>query len=138
MPFEPLPNINKAYAMVLRVEKQRKVNQAYVVNKKNNVFLVKMKQGNGPRNRGRGRNNQNMGRGRTRNNDKNNKFCDYCNIPGHVRETCFQLNGFLDWYQQFKTQKENANVTKVETTKSTPFEYKDNACTRQDTMASMV
>lgn len=106
--LEPLPSVNKAYAMVLRVEKQREVNQVYTNNQENNAFLVKMQHGNNTRNKGggnysgRGRNGQSFGRGRGRNNDKDNKYCDYCNTPGHIRETCFQLNGFPEWYQQYK------------------------------------
>lgn len=102
-----------------------------------------MQQGNGSRNRGgntssRGRNNQNLTKGRGRNNDKSNKLCDYCNVPGHTRETCFQLNGFLDWYQQYKAQKESANVTKTKNGKTTPIEYINNTHASQDSMTSIL
>lgn len=139
--LEPLPNVSKAYAMVLRVEKQREVNQVYTNNQENNAFLVKMQQSNNYRGRGRGRSNQSSGRGRGRNNDRSGKFCDFCNTPGHLHEACFHLNCFPDWYQQYKTQKEGANVTKTEvnkSTQSTPFDYKNNAGKRQDTLANML
>lgn len=42
--LELLPNVNRAYAMVLQVEKQREVNQVYTGNQENNAyaFLVKI------------------------------------------------------------------------------------------------
>lgn len=142
--LESLPGVNKAYAMILWVEKQREVSQVYLGNQENNVFLVKMQQGGGTRTRGgyniqgRGRNNQGTGRGRGRNTDKNTKFCDHYNTPGHVREMCFQLNGYPEWYQNLKAQKESANVAKGETCKMTPFEFVGGEVTKQDTIASML
>lgn len=78
-----------------------------------------MQQGQNTRNRG-GRNShgrgRSSGRGRGRNGDKNNKHCDYCNAPEHVCDTCFQLNSYPEWYQQYKAQKEGANSTSTEMT----------------------
>lgn len=105
--MEPLPGVNKAYSLVLRVEKQREVNQIYdkVSSQENSAFFARMQ----PNTTGRGRGgNQIRGRGRSkgRGNDKNTRHCDYCNMSGHVRETCFQLNGYPEWYHQYKDQKE--------------------------------
>lgn len=115
--MEPLPNANKAYSMVLRVEKQREVNLSYLVTQDNNAFFVKTQQGINerdkiPQGRGRGLQNQGSGRGRGRANDKASRYCDYCGTTGHVRETYFQLNGYPEWYQQLKGHKENANLVK--------------------------
>lgn len=49
--LDPLPNVNKAYAMVLRVEKQCEVSQVYLGNQENNAFLSKIQQGSNPRTR---------------------------------------------------------------------------------------
>lgn len=56
--MEPLHTVNRAYSMVLRVEKQREVNQSYSEIQENSAFLVKASQNN----YGRGRNNQGRGR----------------------------------------------------------------------------
>lgn len=105
--MDPLPNVNRAYYMVLHVENHMEVNQAYLRGQENNAFLPRAKQGNYGRGRGgssnqtRGRNNQtsNTNRGRGRGNDKNTRFYDYYNALGHVGETCFQLKGYPEWYQ---------------------------------------
>ncbi|KAL0455042.1 UNVERIFIED_CONTAM: hypothetical protein Slati_0843400 [Sesamum latifolium] len=95
--LEPLPNVNKAYSMVLRVERQRQVisefaevtdhsamqlrsyEQRYNTSPKN---FVKKK---GPI-------------------DKRNLFCSHCNRSGHNKETCFKIHGFLDWYKDLSDQ----------------------------------
>lgn len=59
-------------------------------------------------------------------------------MPGHTRETCFQLNDYPQWYQQYKAQKENANTTKAETNKSTPFDYTGDLVNKQDSVAGML
>lgn len=67
---EPLPNVNKAYSLVLRVEKQREVNQIYdkIYTQENRAFLVKTQQGQFARGRGgnqtRGHANQARKKGR--------------------------------------------------------------------------
>lgn len=72
--LEPLPNVSKAYSMILWVEKQREVNQSYINIQENNSLLTKAQPstyGRSKGNNGRGRNNpaQNAGRGRGRSND---------------------------------------------------------------------
>lgn len=49
-----------------------------------------------------------------------------------MRDTCFQLNGFPDWYQQYKAQKEGANSTTAEVSQSSPFDLIDTNKTKQD------
>lgn len=105
--MEPLLSTNKDYSMVLRVEKQREVNQAYTGMQENNAFLVKTQHGTygkgrescGNQIKGRGTQVPNGGRGKGRSSDKSSRFCDHYNTPGHVKETCFQLNGYREWYQ---------------------------------------
>lgn len=43
--MEPLPNVNRAYSMILRVEKQREVNQMFVGVQESGAFLAKTQQG---------------------------------------------------------------------------------------------
>lgn len=142
--MEPLPNANKAYSMVLRVEKQREVSQTYPGNQDNGSFLVKAQTGvstrgrtrNNSQNRGRGYQGSNRGRGQ--NNDRTSKVCDYCNMPRHTRDTCFQLVGYPEWYQQYKAQKGNADVAKTEVNKLNPFDHTGDSVNKQDSLASML
>lgn len=46
-------------------------------------------------------------------------------------ETCFQLNGYLEWYQQLKAQKECANMAKPEASK-TPFDFTEENNSKQE------
>lgn len=140
--MEPLPMVNRAYSTVLLIEKQREVNQSYVEVQENSAFLVKTSQtnfgrGKGIQGRGRGTQGQNSGRGRGRSNDKNAIFCDYCNTSGHTRDTCFQLVGNLEWYQQLKSQRENAIMVKPEASK-TYFDHSKEPATKQDSVANML
>ncbi|KAF2296149.1 hypothetical protein GH714_036384 [Hevea brasiliensis] len=36
---------------------------------------------------------------------RENRSCDYCNGNGHTRETCFKLNGYLEWFTELKQKK---------------------------------
>lgn len=74
--LDPLPSVNKAYSMVLRVEKQRSVqiDLAAQINtsENNNAMLVKTTPQSNSRNNG-GRRNQ----------KKDDRICDHCKTPGH-------------------------------------------------------
>ncbi|EEF45138.1 conserved hypothetical protein [Ricinus communis] len=38
--------------------------------------------------------------------DKASRYYDYCDVGHHARETCFRLNGYLDWYHNYKERKD--------------------------------
>lgn len=45
---------------------------------------------------------------------KDNRICDHCEVPGHIRETCFKQNGYPDWYVELlKTKKKKSQAKKV-------------------------
>nr|DAD21654.1 TPA_asm: hypothetical protein HUJ06_023117 [Nelumbo nucifera] len=71
--MDPLPSINKVYAMVMRVEKQRQVHINFGESVESSVLLAKSA-------------------GQSAN--TYNRFCTYCNTPGHLVETCFKKNGY--------------------------------------------
>lgn len=91
--MEPFPSVNKAYAMILCVEKQREVNLSYVGVQENSALLTRTQQGAYGRGRGnnqaRRRGSQDTRKGIGQGNDKDARYCDYCNTLGHVRETYF-------------------------------------------------
>ncbi|KAJ0084201.1 hypothetical protein Patl1_29939 [Pistacia atlantica] len=92
--LEPLPTINKAYFMTLKVEKQREVHINFSDSSSVSAMFAKaqMNQGNNSTkkygNSGSNYNggNKNKQKNRKRNGDKN---CDFCNQNGHTREFFF-------------------------------------------------
>lgn len=47
-------------------------------------------------------------------------MCDHCKTPRHVKETCFKLNGYSDWYiELLKNKKEKTSSKQVNMAEST-------------------
>lgn len=59
-------------------------------------------------------------------------------MPGHTCDTCFQLVGYPEWYQQYKTQKDSANTAKTEAKKLNPFDHTRDPTNKQDLVANML
>lgn len=88
--INPLPDITRAYAMLLQEESQRashtNVNTVYENAAMNVRFSAKNKS----------------------NQKKDEKkavdtslICDYCKLTGHVRDKCFALHGYPDWHRLY-------------------------------------
>lgn len=46
--------------------------------------------------------------------EKEDRFYEYCKAQGHLKEACFKLNGYLDWYiKLLKNKKEKKTVKHV-------------------------
>ncbi|KAK4386695.1 Retrovirus-related Pol polyprotein from transposon RE1 [Sesamum angolense] len=95
--LDPLPNVNKAYSMVLRVERQREVNLGFAETGDNVAMQARSYDGKGP-----GPKNYLKKKGPT---DKRNLVCGHCNKPGHSKETCFKIHGVPDWYRDLNDQR---------------------------------
>ena len=116
--MDPLPSVNRAYSMVLRVEKQREVHMMYPETSDHAAMMVRglNTRNDGHTRNGSGRGNwtgkPNFGRGnyaggkgtsrRYGNIDKELLHCDHCGMNGHTKEGCFKLIGFPDWYKKEK------------------------------------
>ncbi|KAL0426863.1 UNVERIFIED_CONTAM: hypothetical protein Slati_2861100, partial [Sesamum latifolium] len=87
--MDPFPSINKAYSMVLRVERQRLVNMQNSDNSDGVVLHTKWTDNKG----GIGQRSGYKGKGTV---DKRSITCSNCGKSGHVRETCFKLHGVPD------------------------------------------
>ena len=121
--LDPLPFVNKVYSMALRIEKQREVTDIFITTIENNALFTRSSSTKsagryqsridpvhtkGPP-RGRG---DSSGRGYGLRTDSKKPFrhCDYYNVDGHVRDTCFHLHGYLDWYKDYKAKTYAANM----------------------------
>ncbi|KAK4380821.1 Retrovirus-related Pol polyprotein from transposon RE2 [Sesamum angolense] len=104
--MDPFPSVNKAYSMVLRVERQRMVNTQTGDSAENVALQTKWldnRGNNGPRN-----GSQNLNRGGFRGKimiDKRSQVCGNCGRTGHTKDTCFKLHGVPDWYRELKDKK---------------------------------
>ncbi|KAL0462801.1 UNVERIFIED_CONTAM: putative sarcosine oxidase [Sesamum latifolium] len=97
----PLPNVNKAYSMVLWVERQRQVNLGMVEAGDSSALLGKLydnRYGSGPKNNLR----------RKGPFDKRHLNCDHCHKTGHTKENCFKLHVAPDWYKDLTDQRKRS------------------------------
>ncbi|KAL0438883.1 UNVERIFIED_CONTAM: Retrovirus-related Pol polyprotein from transposon RE2 [Sesamum latifolium] len=109
--MDPFPSINKAYAMVLRVERQRLVN---LQNDSNEGVALQARWNDNKTNYGAKGGLQNIDRGYHRGKgviDKRAQMCSNCGRSGHTKETCFKLHGVPDWYKILKDQKRREGDT---------------------------
>ncbi|KAL0418706.1 UNVERIFIED_CONTAM: hypothetical protein Sradi_1284100 [Sesamum radiatum] len=91
--MDPLPDVEKAYLMILGVEKQRFVNLSMIDLQNNNSAYHVV----GKENR-RNFNDRSMPK-RKPFVDKWSLICDHCHKTGHSKESCFKLHGVPDCYK---------------------------------------
>ncbi|KAL2249887.1 UNVERIFIED_CONTAM: hypothetical protein Sindi_2462400 [Sesamum indicum] len=98
--MEPFPNISKAYAMVLRVEKQKEVNagQQYT---SQNMAMQAFKKLNALR----------TFQKKKRSVGKRSQVCKHCGKTGHLKEVCFDIHGYHEWHKTFLEQKKENTTT---------------------------
>jgi len=67
---------------------------------------------------------------------RNSKYCDHCQKPGHVREQCFKLVGYPEWYESNKGKKKVtggarmvANVSHHVSEQESPLD--DDSCSKK-------
>ncbi|KAL0374114.1 UNVERIFIED_CONTAM: hypothetical protein Sradi_3327100 [Sesamum radiatum] len=101
--MDPFPSINKAYSMVLRVERQRLVNMQNNDNSDGVALHTKWTDNKG----GIGQRSGYKGKATV---DKRSLTCSNCGKAGHARETCFKLHGVPDWYRDLKNQKRKDGI----------------------------
>lgn len=87
--MDPLPNIDKAYSMMLRVEKQREVNSIVIDCIESSIAM----QVQGPNYKKEGERNQYRKKDP---NKKDDRYCGHCKNIGHTKETCFKLHAILN------------------------------------------
>ncbi|XP_047342830.1 uncharacterized protein LOC124946312 [Impatiens glandulifera] len=108
--MDPKPSINKVYAMLLSIERQREVQSLMIDQNENFSMLLKDNieqqrgQKTGKFNRGKG-GRQSTGRGNNKGSSFRDMYCTYCRTEGHNQDGCFKLNGYPDWWKGNRDQK---------------------------------
>ncbi|KAF7824415.1 uncharacterized protein G2W53_022559 [Senna tora] len=102
--------------MAIQLERQREVNLTYggsSVSAGNDnaevAMLVK-----GGRNEG--------GRRRETKEEKYAKYCEHCHMNGHLKETCFKLQGYPEWYKDLKKKPTKKSVNLAASIADSPLE----------------
>ncbi|XP_021626904.1 uncharacterized protein LOC110625576 [Manihot esculenta] len=85
--MEPLPSSTKAYAMVLNIERQNEIQIAFSQFTETTMALAVQRPS-------RSRRFTNIDNSRYNNKPKSDRFCDYCQTSGHLREKCLKLHGY--------------------------------------------
>ncbi|XP_057999024.1 uncharacterized protein LOC131177875 [Hevea brasiliensis] len=98
--MDPLPSVNKAYSMILRVEKQREIH----VDAENFNTAMAVK-GQFQKDKFQGKKKEFR--------KKETRTCDHCNASGHTRDTCFKLHGYPEWFTELKQKKGKAKQNTV-------------------------
>ena len=83
--MDPIPPVNKAYYLIQRVEKQRKVSD--VINIRNEVDACAVQKQHINKNYNNVSYNKKEGKDSKK--SKQDKFCDFCKVKGHTKDQCF-------------------------------------------------
>lgn len=102
--MKPLPSVNKAYSLVLRVEKQREVNAFYGDHEENNVMMVRGRGVGKEIGRQQGYKAGNGKKEGYKQSDRQDKYYDHCKFSGHTRDNYFKLIGYPEWYTELQEQ----------------------------------
>ena len=151
---DPLPSTNKAYSMVLRVKKQRKVHTSYIEIGENSALLAKstayanqkrevnnkpnFKRKNG--NLKADKHRYNCGKdGHVKENCfKNLSHCIYCGRDGYIRESCFKLNRYPEWYKEYKEKRVQSCPRNVANFADTPLSSQEELVLKENEWPSNI
>ncbi|KAL0378847.1 UNVERIFIED_CONTAM: Retrovirus-related Pol polyprotein from transposon TNT 1-94 [Sesamum radiatum] len=134
--MDPLADLEKAYSMILGVEKQRSMQVNLTDSANHAAFQLSFKD-----NRREGADRQLQKRRPYV--DKRNLTCSNCNKSGHLKETCFQLHGVPDWYKSLGDKKKkgagsNGFAAVVDYTPIGPVANQGASATNKADVADMV
>ena len=88
---EPLPKLNRAYAIVIQEEQVQSITRAKEERSEHVAFVVQVAQGSHD------------------NRDKSSVLCTHCNKTGHEVSSCFQLIGYPEWWGERPKATRNAS-----------------------------
>ncbi|WCJ43065.1 hypothetical protein M5689_023829 [Euphorbia peplus] len=96
---DPLPDINKSYSMLLRVEKQSEISQEQSID-----IACYSNNSSSSFNRS-----ETQAQYKNRKKENEDKFCDHCRASGHLKSGCFKLIGYPDWWKDPRKKNMNGN-----------------------------
>ncbi|KAG8657892.1 hypothetical protein MANES_03G091160v8 [Manihot esculenta] len=100
---DPLPSINKAYSMIMSVEKQREVQIDSTSSSETAAVILARRNFSGNRsNTGTGNNRASFS---SRKEDKKKQYCTNCKGAGHIVDDCFSLHGYPDWFIELQKKR---------------------------------
>ncbi|KAF7816397.1 uncharacterized protein G2W53_030366 [Senna tora] len=97
--LDPLPSVNKAYAMVTQDEEQLEVSDVSAGDPLE--MAAAFKKDEDPR------------RFRQKDDKKWDKVCSHCQMKGHLKESCFKIVGYPEWFKELKEQRKKAGNKKL-------------------------
>ncbi|KAL2228492.1 UNVERIFIED_CONTAM: Retrovirus-related Pol polyprotein from transposon RE1 [Sesamum indicum] len=92
--MDPLPNVSRTYSMILGVEKQKEVTLGQSYGSQQMAMPV-FKRNKNQRFLGKKRNLM----------DKRTHVCKECGKTGHLKEVCFEIYGYPEWYKSLMEQR---------------------------------
>ncbi|XP_057249409.1 uncharacterized protein LOC130590847 [Beta vulgaris subsp. vulgaris] len=114
--MDPLPSINRAFALAQQIEKQKQISGINYSTQEVSALAVQRSSG-GKRD------------WKKEKLEKLNLYCDYCKGKGHIKDQCFKLIGFPDWYHKkpggfnHNSGKMSAHVATENTFEETPLDF---------------
>ncbi|KAF7804687.1 uncharacterized protein G2W53_028290 [Senna tora] len=133
--LDPMPTANKAYNMALQLERQREVNMTYggsVSGTSPSEGLEMAMVVKGGKIEG--------ARRRETKEEKYSKYCEHCHMNGHLKESCFKLQGYPEWYKELKKKtggnKKGQNV--VASVGESPLDVADSSSNEQGNQMSIL
>ncbi|XP_011101952.1 uncharacterized protein LOC105179988 [Sesamum indicum] len=101
--MDPLPSVDRAYSLVLRVESQRQ--SSINIEELNNNAAMMIRGAEYRRETG-GKNFQQ----RKQHMDKRSQYCTHYAKAGHAKETCFKLHGYPEWFKELAEKKKRYGI----------------------------
>ncbi|KAL2241232.1 UNVERIFIED_CONTAM: Retrovirus-related Pol polyprotein from transposon RE1 [Sesamum indicum] len=99
--MEPLPHVDKAYSMVMRVERQRQIHLESMDTGVNTAMYV--------RNVEHDRSYVYKTFGKKKVTDKRHLTCESCGKMGHDKDTCFKIHGIPEWYRELSDKRKKGS-----------------------------
>ncbi|XP_048232870.1 uncharacterized protein LOC125370624 [Ricinus communis] len=132
--MEPLPSVNRAYSMMLNVEKQKEVHINFNEHIEGTGLMVKTQ--------GSSQENPFFSKVLSKK-DKEKQQCEHCKQKGHLKESCFKLHGYPDWFKELKDQQKKGTLKATTNMVDSPLDYdsegkEEGKKNRQDDIASLV
>ncbi|XP_056685767.1 uncharacterized protein [Spinacia oleracea] len=122
--MDPLPTVLRAYHILQQVEKQNRNSthsieiSALMAGKHNQSYKFQPS--------GQGVQRKDFKKTKYDKYDKFDRFCDHCKVKGHMKDQCFKLVGYPEWYTNLKgksVQKFAANIDSTGILGSSPLDF---------------